>query len=61
MAQIVIIIVFTILVWKEIKDEQKEYKEKYGMTKSEFLAMRKRMNPELKMTLKQWLQAMSKN
>lgn len=61
MVQIVIIIVFTILVWKEIKDEQKEYKEKYGMTKSEFLAMRKRMNPELKMTLKQWLQAMSKN
>lgn len=61
MVQIVIIIVFTILVWKEIKDEQKEYKEKYGMTKREFLAMRKRMNPELKMTLKQWLQAMSKN
>jgi ABC-type transport system involved in cytochrome bd biosynthesis fused ATPase/permease subunit len=61
MVQAVIIIVFIILVRKGIKDEQREYKEKYGMTKSQFLAMRKRMNPEFKITLKQWLQDLSKN
>lgn len=61
MVQAVIIIAFIILVRKEIKDEQREYKEKYGMTKSQFLAMRKRMNPESKITLKQWLQDLSKN
>lgn len=61
MVQVIIIIVFIILARKVIKEEQREYKEKYGMTKKEFLAMRKRMNPELKLTLKQRIQDLAKN
>jgi len=61
MVQIFIIILFIVLAKKAINDEQREYKKKYGMTKREFLAMRKQMNPELKITLKQWFQDLSKN
>jgi hypothetical protein len=61
MVQIFIILAFIILAKIIIKEEQKEYKQRCGMTKDEFLAMRKRMNPEFKITLKQWLQDLSKN
>jgi hypothetical protein len=57
----IIILAFIILAKYIIREEQQEYKQKCGMTKNEFLAMRKRMNPELKITLKQWLQDLSKN
>jgi len=57
----IIILAFIILAKFIIREEQQEYKNRCGMTKNEFLAMRKRMNPELKITLKQWLQDLSKN
>jgi hypothetical protein len=57
----IIILAFIVLAKYAIKEEQKEYKQRCGMTKDEFLAMRKRMNPEFKITLKQWLQDLSKN
>jgi hypothetical protein len=61
MVQITIVILFILLAKRAIKQEEQEYKNKYGMTKKDFLAMRKRMNPEFKITLKQWLQDLSKN
>lgn len=57
----IITVVFIILAKFIIREEQQEYKKRCGMTKNEFLAMRKRMNPEFKITLKQWLQDLSKN
>jgi hypothetical protein len=61
MVQITIVILFILLAKRAIKQEEQEYKNKYGMTKKDFIAMRKRMNPEFKITLKQWLQDLSKN
>jgi hypothetical protein len=55
------ITLFIILVRREYKNEQKEYRQKYGMSKKEFLAMRKRMNPEGKTSLRQWIQDLAKN
>jgi hypothetical protein len=49
------------LSYKTIKEEQREYKQKYGMSKKDFLALRKQMNPQLKITLKQRIQDLSKN
>ena len=57
----IIILAFIILARFIIREEQQEYKSRCGMTKNEFLAMRKRMNPDYKVTLKQWLQDLSKN
>jgi len=57
----IIILAFIILAKFIIREEQQEYKNRCGMTKNEFLAMRKRMNPDYKITLKQWLQDLSKN
>ena len=61
MVQITIVILFILLAKRAIKQEEQEYKNKYGMTKKDFIAMRKRMNPEFKITLKQWIQDLSKN
>jgi hypothetical protein len=61
MIQIIMITLFIILVRREYKNEQKEYRQKYGMSKKEFLAMRKRMNPEGKTSLRQWIQDLAKN
>lgn len=54
-----ILVVF--LVNKTIKQEKKEYKEKHGMTKKEFIAMRKVMNPQFKTNFRQKIQDLSKN
>lgn len=61
MVQITIAVLFLLMIRREIKKEQMEYKEKYGMTKKEFLAMRRRMNPESKISLRQRIQDLSKN
>ena len=61
MVQITIVILFILLAKKAIKQEEQEYKNKYGMTKKDFIAMRKRMNPEFKTSLRQWIQDLSKN
>ena len=61
MINIILILLVTFLGYKTIKEEQKEYKQKYGMSKKDFLALRKQMNPQLKITLKQRIQDLSKN
>jgi hypothetical protein len=61
MINIILILLVTFLSYKTIKEEQKEYKQKYGMSKKDFLALRKQMNPQLKITLKQRIQDLSKN
>ena len=61
MINIILILLVTFLGYKTIKEEQREYKQKYGMSKKDFLALRKQMNPQLKITLKQRIQDLSKN
>jgi len=61
MINIILILLVTFLSYKTIKEEQMEYKQKYGMSKKDFLALRKQMNPQLKITLKQRIQDLSKN
>lgn len=61
MINIILILLVTFLGYKTIKEEQIEYKQKYGMSKKDFLALRKQMNPQLKITLKQRIQDLSKN
>lgn len=61
MINIILILLVTFLGYKTIKEEQKDYKQKYGMSKKDFLALRKQMNPQLKITLKQRIQDLSKN
>jgi hypothetical protein len=61
MINIILILLVTFLSYKTIKEEQREYKQKYGMSKKDFLALRKQMNPQLKITLKQRIQDLSKN
>lgn len=61
MINIILILLVIFLGYKTIKEEQREYKQKYGMSKKDFLALRKQMNPQLKITLKQRIQDLSKN
>jgi hypothetical protein len=50
------------LLRKEYLNELKEYKDKHGFSKKEFLEMRKQMNPEYrKFNLRQFIQDLSKN
>jgi hypothetical protein len=61
MIQVAMFILVVFLVNKTIKQEKKEYKEKHGMTKQEFIAMRKVMNPQFKTNFRQKIQDLSKN
>ena len=61
MIHIILIPLVVFLVHRTIKEEQREYKQKYGMSKKDFLALRRQMNPHLKLTLKQRIQDLSKN
>ena len=61
MIHIILILLVAFLIYRTIKEERTEYKQKYGMSKKDFLALRKQMNPHLKLTLKQRIQDLSKN